>query len=52
MARHILFCEKEKRYTMKEECCGQKTRNPKPPKYSPEDPYGRYRRMAKKDVGS
>jgi H/ACA ribonucleoprotein complex subunit 3 len=34
---------------MKEVCsCGGKAVNPRPPKYSPEDPYGEYRRKAKK----
>lgn len=33
-------------YSMKEICpkCGGKTLSPKPPKYSPEDKYGKYRR--------
>ena len=33
---------------MKELCpeCGQKTISPKPPKYSPEDKYAKYRRAA------
>ena len=35
---------------MKEECsCGGKAFSAKPPKYSPEDKYGSYRRTAKKD---
>ena len=36
-------------YTMKETCskCDIKTINPKPAKYSPEDKYGKYRRIAK-----
>lgn len=34
---------------MQETCpkCGVKTANPRPPKYSPKDPYARYRRKAK-----
>jgi H/ACA ribonucleoprotein complex subunit 3 len=34
-------------YTMKESCpkCGSKTANPHPPSFSPEDKYGKYRRM-------
>jgi H/ACA ribonucleoprotein complex subunit 3 len=38
---------------MKLECpkCGAKTVQPKPPKYSPEDQYGEYRRKAKKEQG-
>ncbi|MCD6367843.1 MAG: RNA-protein complex protein Nop10 [Candidatus Aenigmarchaeota archaeon] len=37
-------------YTLKDRCpiCGEKTRTPHPPKFSPEDKYGKYRRMAKK----
>lgn len=33
-------------YTFKEEClkCNIKTMNPNPPKFSPEDKYGEYRR--------
>jgi H/ACA ribonucleoprotein complex subunit 3 len=36
---------------MQEKCpkCGSEAVNPKPPKYSPEDHYGDYRRKAKKD---
>lgn len=36
-------------YTMKEACpkCGGRTVNPGPARYSPQDPYGRYRRMMK-----
>ncbi|QQG40236.1 MAG: RNA-protein complex protein Nop10 [Candidatus Aenigmatarchaeota archaeon] len=37
------------RYTFKPACpaCGTKTRDPKPVRFSPEDRYGKYRRMAK-----
>jgi H/ACA ribonucleoprotein complex subunit 3 len=36
-------------YTLKEVCenCGSVTKNPKPPRFSPKDPYGKYRRMMK-----
>jgi H/ACA ribonucleoprotein complex subunit 3 len=36
---------------MKEECpgCGGQTIIPRPPKYSPDDRYSKYRRMAKED---
>ncbi len=44
---HILKCTKCGKYTMKQECCGQKTINPKPAKFSPEDNYASYRRRAK-----
>ena len=37
-------------YAMKEKCskCGSQAINPKPPKFSPEDKFGEYRRKAKK----
>jgi H/ACA ribonucleoprotein complex subunit 3 len=46
----ILQCEKCSEYCLKETCprCGGKAKNPLPPKYSPEDPYGEYRRRLKK----
>jgi len=48
--KHILFCEKCKKYSMKENCplCGEKTIVPKPGKFSPVDTYGRERRIARK----
>lgn len=51
MSTEILRCPKCKTYSALEKCkdCGSKTLSPKPAKYSPEDPYGKYRRMAKKD---
>jgi len=47
--RHILKCTACGIYTLKDECgnCGQKTIEPRPPKYSPEDKYSSYRRAAK-----
>lgn len=40
-------------YTMAEECgqCGVKAVSPHPPKFSPEDRYGKYRRRLKKMSG-
>jgi H/ACA ribonucleoprotein complex subunit 3 len=40
------------RYTMKDLCpsCGQKTIEPGPAKYSPEDHYGKYRRALKREA--
>ena len=37
---------------MKDICskCSAKTENPKPAKYSPDDPYGSYRRKAKENI--
>ncbi|MFT4343118.1 MAG: H/ACA ribonucleoprotein complex subunit NOP10 [Candidatus Woesearchaeota archaeon] len=49
MARHIRFCESCKKYTLKETCDGKETIIPEPPKYSPEDKYGRFRRTAKRE---
>jgi H/ACA ribonucleoprotein complex subunit 3 len=36
-------------FTLKEDCpkCGKKTKTVHPPKFSPEDRYGEYRRKAK-----
>lgn len=49
----IYYSKKLKEYTLKEEVNGEKTRNPKPAKYSPEDKYGKYRRIKKKnDISS
>jgi H/ACA ribonucleoprotein complex subunit 3 len=47
--KKILRCPKCLIYTMEETCskCKVKTINPKPAKYSPEDKYGKYRRIAK-----
>jgi len=38
------------RYSLKERCpnCGEATGNPMPPRYSPEDRYGAYRRKLKR----
>jgi len=40
------------RYTLKEICpaCRSRTVQAIPPRYSPEDKYGKYRRMLKKEV--
>ena len=52
MAKHILYCKDCKIYTMELKCpkCDKKTVGPAPAKYSPDDPYGVYRRKAKKEV--
>lgn len=51
--KHILFCKNCNIYTMKEICskCNTPTIQKKPAKFSPEDPYGKYRRKAKKEQG-
>ncbi|MGV8141157.1 MAG: nucleolar RNA-binding Nop10p family protein [Candidatus Woesearchaeota archaeon] len=47
--KHILKCPNCGSYGLKELCsCGHARLEPKPPKYSPEDKYGHYRREAKK----
>lgn len=53
MARHIFKCPVCHKYTMKERCddCDVLTMVPKPAKYSPDDPYAKYRRQAKKEQG-
>ena len=51
MKREILVCQKCKEYLLGKTCshCGEKAVSPKPAKYSPEDKYGHYRRIAKKE---
>ena len=48
----IFKCPSCGSYTLSNECdeCGVKTVNPKPPKFSPEDRYGKYRRKQKNIV--
>ncbi len=47
--KHILLCQSCNTYTMKLICtCGEKTSPVKPPKFSPEDKYGDYRRKVLK----
>ncbi len=50
MSRHILKCPTCTGYTMKAACPkgGVATVTSRPPKYSPEDKFGGYRRKAKK----
>ena len=48
--KHILKCSKCGQYNLKEVCgCGGEAFLAKPPKYSPEDKYGHYRRKVKKE---
>lgn len=39
-------------YTLKDTCrvCGEPTVSPHPPRFSPEDPYGEYRRRLKREL--
>ncbi len=47
----LLYCKACKLYTLRERCkrCGSETATPHPPRFSPEDPYGEYRRKLKKE---
>ena len=46
--KHILKCMKCNEYSMNEKCkCGGKAVEARPPKYSPDDKYGKYRREVK-----
>lgn len=47
---NLLYCKKCKNYTLDEICstCKIKTISKYPPKFSPEDHYGKYRRKLKK----
>ncbi|MFA5797592.1 MAG: nucleolar RNA-binding Nop10p family protein [Candidatus Woesearchaeota archaeon] len=46
--KHILKCKHCGLYGLHELCsCGNTRIEPKPPRYSPEDRYGAYRRKAK-----
>lgn len=48
--RHILKCKKCSAYTLKKQCgCGGEAVEAKPPKYSPEDKYAKYRREVKEE---
>ncbi len=47
----LLKCPGCKSYALSEICaCGSLRVSPRPPKYSPEDKYGRYRRLAKQQA--
>jgi len=49
MAKKILKCIKCCSFTLKEEHCNNRTINPKPAKYSPEDKYQKYRMKYKRN---
>ncbi|MFH1275643.1 MAG: RNA-protein complex protein Nop10 [Candidatus Woesearchaeota archaeon] len=51
MAEHIHKCNSCNTYTMEEKCplCLIDAPRPLPPKFSPEDKYGNYRREVKKE---
>jgi len=50
MKKEILKCTKCSTYTLKTSCpnCNSKTLSPKPAKYSIDDKWGKWRRIAKK----
>ncbi|WP_461866092.1 RNA-protein complex protein Nop10 [Thermococcus sp.] len=52
MRFRIKKCPKCHRYTLKDICpvCGAETKVAHPPRFSPEDPYGAYRRKLKKEL--
>lgn len=46
--KHVLKCKSCSSYTLKSKCkCGGEVLRPIPPKYSPLDKYGKYRREVK-----
>jgi len=49
--KHILKCKNCEAYTIKSKClkCGKEAISPIPPKYSPDDKYGKYRRKVKSE---
>ncbi len=49
---HIRKCPKCNIYVLDEKCpiCGERTIRPIPPKFSPEDKYGKYRRIIKRKI--
>ena len=50
MAKRILKCNKCKTYTLNKVCdCGSEALDPRPPKYSPDDKYAKYRKEVKKE---
>ncbi|MBD3202939.1 RNA-protein complex protein Nop10 [Candidatus Woesearchaeota archaeon] len=48
--KNIKKCPACSKYTLSEKCsCKKKAVSPKPPKFSPEDKYAKYRRKAKRE---
>lgn len=52
MSSKIMRCPECETYTLHDKCpkCGTKTVSTLPAKFSPEDPYGEYRRKAKRET--
>jgi len=48
----IFYCKTCDQYTLKTSCpkCQTPTINPSPPRFSPEDKYGKYRRLLKRSL--
>lgn len=48
----LFYCNACDRYTLKPSCskCGTRTVQSAPPRFSPEDKYGKYRRKLKKGL--
>jgi len=53
MKTEILKCNKCDGYTLEKKCivCGETATTPKPARFSPDDKYGHYRRLAKRERG-
>lgn len=51
MKKQILYCKGCDEFTLKNKCpeCNKKTENPRPAKYSLDDKYGKWRRIAKQN---
>ncbi|WP_300608641.1 RNA-protein complex protein Nop10 [Methanohalophilus sp.] len=51
MGYSIRKCRDCGRYSLRNKCpvCGADTTDPRPAKFSPKDPYGKYRRISKKE---
>jgi len=47
-------CREDRTYTLRDVCpkCGARTVTPLPPRYSPEDRYGAYRRRLRREGGT
>ena len=52
MSRHINYCKNCDLFSMKSKCpkCNTEIHQTIPAKYSPEDKYAKYRRMAKENL--
>ncbi|TLZ51256.1 MAG: RNA-protein complex protein Nop10 [Methanobacteriota archaeon] len=51
MRTQMRVCREDRTYTLRDACprCGSPTVAPLPPRYSPEDRYGSYRRRLKRE---